>query len=227
MAHKIHNTPKNYIMKTIITVAFSVLVFVTAGSAQKPTFGLNFGPTVSSFREKGEGETYTSGSQVGFTAGVVADVPLSKSVSFQPALQFTQKGGADKDNIAGYDWKYAMTLNYIELPLNFLYKTNSPKTRFFAGGGPSLAFGIGGKEKIDVAGEHAEGDITFGSGDEDILKTLDLGANIVAGLEFKRGFTMALNYNLGLNNLENDEGYNFTNRYIGIRLGYLFNANKK
>ena len=53
---------------------------------------------ISSFREKGEGETNTVESRVGFTSGVVADIPLSKSASFQPGLQFTQKGGADKDN---------------------------------------------------------------------------------------------------------------------------------
>jgi len=144
-------TKKMKIMKNFITVALAALVISTAASAQKPIFGFNGGTAISSFREKGEGETYTADSRVGFTAGVVADIPLNKSVSFQPGLQFTKKGGADKGNIQGYDWNYTMTLNYIELPLNFLCKTKPRNTKFNAGGGPSMALGVSGKEKLDVA----------------------------------------------------------------------------
>ena len=94
-------TKKMKIMKNFITVALAALVISTAASAQKPIFGFNGGTAISSFREKGEGETYTAESRVGFTAGVVADIPLNKSVSFQPGLQFTKKGGADKRQHTG------------------------------------------------------------------------------------------------------------------------------
>lgn len=110
-------------------------MFIIKVNAQSSTFGVNAGVTLSYYAAKSEGEKDNSKSNIGLTAGVVADLPLSESVSFRPALNFTQMGG----NENGFGDINTLTMNYIELPLNFVYKARSSASTFFAGLGPSLA----------------------------------------------------------------------------------------
>src|SRR5205809_6654660 len=109
-------------MKKIITIATATLVFLTATTAQKVTFGFNGGITSSSYKTKADGITYTSKSRIGFSAGFFTDVSITKKLSFQPALQFTQKGGTDKESLDGGDYNLSLVMNYLEIPFNFLYK---------------------------------------------------------------------------------------------------------
>jgi hypothetical protein len=215
-------------MKKIITITASVLFLLTVATAQKATFGFNGGLTMSNYKIKGDGDTYTSKSKTGFTAGIITDIPLSKSISFQPALQFTQKGGVDKVS-DGIDYKLTLTMNYIEIPFNFLYKFNSSKTTFYIGGGPTLSYGISGTVKLSEGGENGKADIKFGNGDDDDFKPVDGGANVLVGLQFKSGVSLALNYYMGLSNpvIDGDEDNSYHNRYFGMRIGYMLKGKKK
>jgi len=216
-------------MKKIITIAIVASLFLTATSAQKTTFGFNGGLTMSSYKTKTDGDTYTSKSKTGFTAGIITDIPLGKSISLQPALQYTQKGGVEKETFDGYEYKSTVSLNYLELPVNLVYKTNSAHTKFYFGAGPSIALGLSGNAKMESGGESESTKINFGSEEDDDLKGLDLGANILAGLMFKSGVSVSVNYNMGLSNLfiGGDKDNYLHNNYWGLRLGYMLKGKKK
>ena len=65
----------------------------------------------------------------------------NKHFSFQPAINFVEKGGKGKNASFTYDYKFS----YLEVPLNFLYYFKGKTTHFFFGAGPWFAAGIGGK----------------------------------------------------------------------------------
>ena len=205
----------------------SFILAMKYAGAQSLSFGINAGATLASYKIKYSSVSITSKSKVGFAAGIISNVSIGKSFSFQPALNFLQKGGALKES--GYSDK--STLNYLELPLDVVFNTNSTKGKFFAGLGPCLSFGLTGKEKYEDDGGHVEKtDIKFGSGNEDDLKPFELSGNILAGYQFKGGFFIAVNYNTGLSNIIIDNGEidsKYHNRYFGLKIGFMFPGRKK
>jgi hypothetical protein len=228
MTNKNFQTKKSIKMKKIITIAVIASSFLTAASAQKTTFGFNGGVTMSSYKTKSDGETFTSKLRTGFSLGFVTDIPLSKSVSLQPALQYTQKGGVETGTQDYQDYKQTTTLNYLEIPVNLIYKTNSANTKFYIGAGPSIAFGINGLTEYESGDLTSTTNVKFGNGEDDDVKGLDLGANILAGLMFKSGVSISMNYNIGLSNLViggNKDNY-LHNRSWGLRIGYMLKSKK-
>jgi hypothetical protein len=204
-------------------LSFMLVTFISTIVLAQAKIGVQAGAAIASVKDKYEGGSETSDGKVGLTAGVVAEVPIADQIAFQPALGYIQKGG--KQNFNGGDSK--LLLNYIELLLNVLYKAPAGNGRFFAGLGPSLAFGMSGKYKED--GEPDE-DIEFGNNeDTDHLKPLEIGGNILAGYEFANGLFVAINYNMGLNNIAVGGGSDYKTklRYFAIRIGYFLSQMKK
>jgi Outer membrane protein beta-barrel domain len=123
-------------------------------------------------------------------------------------------------------------LNYVEVPLNFVFNANSPAGKFFAGAGPCFSLGVSGKDKMTPGGQTATQDVKFGSGEEDDIKAFEAGVNFLAGYQFKGDFQVAANYNAGLSNLADNDPQEpvkakYHNRYFGIRIGYMFTGKKK
>ncbi len=196
-----------------ITLLLFALALTTSALVAQVRFGIQAGPAFSTMTAKSD-DIKISYNKTGFTAGVLAELPISESgIVFRPALNFVQKGGELGEA--------SINLNYLELPLDFVYKLQAGPGKLFVGVGPSFAFGISGKTK---SGGDSE-DIEFGSGDDEI-KPLDLGGNFLAGYELSNGLFLSLNYNLGLSNISNSEDGKINNNYFGIRLGFLFGGNK-
>lgn len=212
-------------MKKLLSLSFALLLIGAMTQAQTARFGFSAGAALASQSSKTSGISINSDSKAGFTLGVMSDISLSDAFSFQPGLNFTQKGGKFDFSDLGFpgagDVNY--TLNYLELPLNVVFKANAGSGKFFVGAGPSLGFGLSGKVK---SGSDEE-DVNFGSNTEDDLKPFDFGGNILAGYELSNGLFFALNYNTTLNNLSTESDVTTRNRYFGIRIGYLLGGKKK
>ncbi|WP_298739391.1 porin family protein [uncultured Chitinophaga sp.] len=175
----------------------------------------------------------------GFHAGGIADITLAENFSLQPQLLFIMKGvksASYTETIEGIEFNFPeqkLTLNYLELPVNFMYKHEAGAGSIFVGAGPYLGFGLSGKAK--ASGEE-DGKVKFdgrkaeeiGEDDEATLhlKRLDAGANFLAGYELKNGLLFSVNYSLGLTNLDPDGGKS-KNNYFGVSVGYLFKTKKK
>jgi hypothetical protein len=210
-------------MKKLFFTSTCVLILL-AGSAQKPQIGIVAGATLSNFKAKSEGEDQTGDSKIGMTAGVVANFAIAEKFMIQSGLHLVQKGTQDEESFGGSTASIKLTSNWIELPVNFLYNNG----KFFAGAGPSLSFGIGGKWKAEFDGEEESEDVHFGNAEDDDIKGFDFGANFVAGFQFNSGLFVAANFNQGFSNLLPDDGGegSLKSHYFGLRLGYMLKGKK-
>ena len=201
----------------LLTVVISVSVH-----AQKSQFGITAGTAIANYKAKLGSISFSTKSNTGFTAGVFANIAAGNSLVFQPALNWVQKGSKVDESANGYVEKSSLITSHIEMAANTLFSSNG----FFAGGGPTLSFGIAGTSKAESGGVKTSEKVKFGNSDNDDMKSFDLGANVLAGYQFKKGFLIAANYNIGLSNLAPGSDPNkgkLKSSYFGIRLGYVIN----
>jgi len=181
--------------------------------------------------------------------GFIADLRFSESSNFyfQPGVLFFNKGRNYKtsptdstvilktivrpvtDSIVNtvYYKTRRQFLNYIDIPLNIVYKIKlAKKINFFLGGGPYVSFFYDGFDKeenilVDVkysTDENNDLPVGKGSGKYSIL---DFGVNGLAGFEFGRVFLTA-NYSRGLKDFYEPADYaatNYKHEVMGATLG--------
>lgn len=203
-----------------VTLSIAALLIAGATFAQT-TFGVKVGPNFSSATTKANGDKETSKILTGFAGGVYANLPLAPEFYIQPSLNYEGKGGKDKDND-----NVKTRLNYLTLPIDFLFRPEMPNGSgaWIVGVGPYLGYGISGKTGYtgDNGGSanidpFKDNDVT-----DAILKRFDAGAHIQVGYEMSNGFNIGLNTELGLVNLLNngDSDNSFRNTSFGVSVGY-------
>ncbi|WP_462255398.1 porin family protein [Ferruginibacter sp.] len=216
--------------KTVLFVALSAAAFAVQAQT---TFGAHAGINGAMITSKstGGGQTTTekSDTKVGLTVGVNAEIPIASSLVFRPELNFIQKGGKKTESSGGVSSEYKITMNYLELPLNVVYKFSG--SGLFAGAGPSLGYGISGKYKTKfTAGSNTtedNTDIKF-DGEKNAtdnkfhLKGLDFGANFLVGYQFSNNLVLKANYTLGLSNISPEDNSSLKNTGLGFTIGYRF-----
>ena len=205
----------------IIVVAFTM----TTKSFAQVKYGVKAGLNLANMLEKDDDETYSEdySMKIGFHLGGTAEIPISEKFSVQPGLLFSTKGFKMKiEGIDGFfeDMNINVNLNYLEIPINAIYKIELGSSKLCINTGPYLGYALSGKVSYDKDSES----IDIGSSDDDDLKALDYGFNIGAGIEINDAITIGLQYGLGLGNLsiDTDNGYKLNNRVIGISVGYMF-----
>ncbi len=207
--------------KSLLAFSFLAVIGTTAYS-QNIKWGVQAGAAIASQQAKQSGISITSDSKIGFTVGVLSDISITDNFTFQPGLNFTQKGAKFSDS----DGEVTQTLNYVDLPLNFLYNAPAGKGKFFAGLGPVVNYGISGKVKMTMTGEpELSEDVKFGNDEaEDHYKPFEFGGNILAGYEFSNGVFAAASYNAGLSNIAvgGDGDNSVKNRHFGVKIGFKF-----
>jgi Outer membrane protein beta-barrel domain len=218
--------------KTLFLLAVAVLLLQASGFSQKSRVGITAGITNSNMYGKVGGVTLNSESKMGITAGIFVEAPIGKShFSFQPAINYVQKGRVLSETNAAKSW---LGLRYADLDLNFV-RNSKGKTTFFFGLGPSVGFALPsytiiktnnatpGNSNPDPEFTKSQTKINFGDELLDNFRGLDFGVNGLAGFRMMKGFQLSVNYNFGLRNIANktttDE---IKNGYVGVRLGYLF-----
>jgi Outer membrane protein beta-barrel domain len=207
-------------MMIAVMVCISIIPFANAQNAK---FGFTAGGTLGWMRNVTEnGDKNTSSTVPGFSAGVVGDLPVGTKFSFQPALSFLQKGLSQSES----GINFSMHLNYLEMPLNFIYKAPGKEGHFVVGLGPTLSYGLSGTTKVTDNGITDNGKVHFGSSMDD-YKPFEFSGNVLIGYEWKAGFFIQANYNMGFSNLFHyDSQYpndpeSLKNSYVGLRFGYF------
>lgn len=198
-------------MKKIFLSAFAL---ITLSAAVKAQSGIEFqaraGVNVNTINTKPSSDNKM---KVGFHAGVDAAIPIAPEFYVQPGVLFTQKGS--KMEVLNNDIK--TTLNYVEVPVSFMYKGDLGEGRVIVGVGPYAAFGISGKSKSSTGGSS---DIEFGKNKN--LKPLDFGGNVTAGYEFSQNLLVQLNFQLGMADISTNSTTELKNTGFGLSLGYRF-----
>jgi len=207
----------------------AAILIVALPSFSQVQFGAQLGANVANLKTDLSGLSLDTKSSFLAVAGVLAEIPMVSDFYFRPELNFIQKG-AKWENSSG---KSVVTLNYIELPLNFAYKINAGPGNVYFGLGPNLSFGISGKEKdtdnglgiSETTKIKFDGEKNSESTDEYYhLKAFDFGANVFAGYQLNIGAFMGVGYTLGFANIYPDDGYSYKNRGFFIKLGYMFGS---
>ncbi|MDB5207605.1 MAG: hypothetical protein JWR72_2680 [Flavisolibacter sp.] len=225
-------------MKKIVLTASVVSALILNASAQstvsmvrtapKTTFGIHGGVNFFNITGKSaDGGDVSNDVVTGFSGGVNAEIPLGAGAYLQPGVDFTRKGAENGNN--------KVTLNYIDIPVTFIYKPILGRGNLVLGAGPYVGIGVGGKSKFSNSGNTAaiEQDVVF-TNDYNTntpsvpqFSKLDAGANFLAGYEFANKVSLNLKAQLGLKkinpetNNSNDET-SLKNTGFGLSVGYRF-----
>ncbi len=176
-------------------------------------------------------------SKIGYHFGIITDIVLLKNkLSLQPELLYSNKGFSidltkelddiyENSKIENIEGSARFNYNYIELPINFVYKNSGFQISF----GPYVALGISGKYNQDFSftrdGKEMEASDVFYEEDSYELKpvfgevgndtykdflnndeilhlyrALDYGVNLGIGYQIEKVLLTA-SYSFGLNNL--------------------------
>jgi hypothetical protein len=222
---------------------FSLLmIFVLSGSlaiAQstgKMSFAILGGVNLQNLNGKDAGgDKLTNDMIIGYHAGVNVQIPIAPQFYFQPGLMFTIKGAKNSNTLMGTTYTSTTKLNYIELPLNLVYKAQLGGGYFMLGFGPYVGYGFGGKVVTEGGSVSNDRKIKFKNvvetGDDPTIpyfKALDVGGNIFAGYEMAGGIFLQLDTQLGMINISpeykilSDDKSSVKNTGFGLSLGYRF-----
>jgi hypothetical protein len=200
-------------MKKLLTTSFVIMLVICTNAQVK--FGIKGGVNFAKQKWTVSGASISFDSKVGFMAGVILESPFSESLFFQSGVLFSQKGMKLNASSGGATSDIDLTLNYLDVPLNLIYKADAGNVKILLSGGPVLSYGISGKGTANGQ----SGDIKFGS-DED-FKSMDIGLGIGGGVEVSN-FQIGLNYTFGLSNISNTSGITMKNNVFTISAAILF-----
>jgi hypothetical protein len=222
---------KKYLFLICITLSGSVTA-LQAQDDTRTTFGIRAGVNFQNLNGKDpQGDKLKNNLIVGFHAGVNVEIPVAPDFVLQPGLLFSLKGS----KLEG-DPEEKVVIDYIELPVNFIFKPAFGNGHLLLALGPYLAYGVAGKASATVNGVDMEKDIKFENDlsesqllDEEVyIRPFDAGANLLAGYEFGFGISVQLNAQLGLLKINpgydgnSDDKTSYKNTGFGISVGYRF-----
>jgi hypothetical protein len=209
-------------MKKILLLLCCAFAASTA-FAQIPTIGIKGGvnfASLSSSSNAADG-TYNTGALTSFSAGIFVDFKTGGSLSIQPALLYTGKGGKESADFDGSNVSAKAKINYLQVPVNFVFNAPIAVGTFFVGAGPYVGYGLSAKVEASFDGKTESQEVDFGDV-KGQYKRIEAGATGIAGIKFKQGLMLNLNYDLGLTNISNETDSSTKTRVFGISVGYAF-----
>lgn len=221
---------KNRLLSIVLILALSAS-FAIAQEPGKMSFGILGGVNFQNLNGKfSSGDKLENDMLMGFHGGVNVQIPIAPEFYFQPGVMYAIKGAKSTPFDGNYYTK-TTKINYIEVPLNLVYKGALGNGFVMLGFGPYVAYGIGGKVETEVGSVTVEKDIEFkneaGVAEYPVYKAFDAGANIFVGFEMASGIFLQLDTQFGMLNINPDRGTAddksaSKNTGFGLSLGYRF-----
>lgn len=218
-------------MKKLFLVA-AALVFggatfaQTTSTATTTRFGLKGGVNLPKYKYVDDDANTSTDTKttVNFNLTGYADIPVGSYFSVQPGISLQGKGAKLSD--ANDDNKIEDNVLSIEIPVNLLANLPAGPGHFYLGGGPYAGFNIAGQRKTTLLGATTETDLKFGNSDDDDIKALDFGFNVLAGYQLSSGLNFGAGYGFGLTNLiptsTSSTNGEANNRVWSFTIGYAF-----
>jgi len=222
-------------MKTRLISLLMIMVlsasFAMAQDNGKMSFAILGGVNFQNLNGKAyNGDKLNNDMLLGFHLGANAMIPIAPEFYFQPGLLFSIKGDKNKSAASTSTTK----INYLEMPLNMVYRAALGNGFVMLGFGPYLAYGISGNVKTTGSSITLDQKIKFkstvGAGDDlsvPYYKAFDAGGNIFIGYEMASGIFMQLDTQFGMLNISpdyqdpNDKSV-VKNTGFGLSAGYRF-----
>ncbi len=197
-----------------------------------PSFGIFGGINFQNINGKdASGDKLENSLVTRFHIGINEEIPLSPEFYFQIGLQFISKGSNGPIIYNNKPATRILTMNYLEVPLNFVYKPLVGKGNFILGFGPYFGYAISGKAKIegesinDTRAVKFQKAVTSGDSNTAIyFKHPDVGGNFFLGYQFINGINLIFNSQLGLIDINSNVSSELAekNTGFGLSLGYRF-----
>ncbi|GAB4001051.1 hypothetical protein GCM10028807_56100 [Spirosoma daeguense] len=197
------------------TIAFVTLFFASITSYAQVRVGIVGAGVVSNFSYQDRTGGDDSKSIIGVQAGLMFDAPLGNSWSIRPQVLYALKGA--KQQVGNSE--ASLHLNYIEVPVQFMYGIPAGAGRVMLGVGPYLGYAFSGTLNTNIGGRETKESITFGSA-QDQYRQVDFGLRLSAGYEVSSGVGVSLFFSPGLANISNYTNGAIRNTNVGISLGY-------
>ena len=188
-------------MKFYLSAAAAVILMTGTVTAQETNFGIKAG--LNLYNINGDNSSYDT--KLGFHAGVIGHIHLSRQFAVQPELVYSAQG-------AKYTFENVETkikLGYINLPIILQYMFDNG-LRLQAG--PQLGLLLNAKSETN----NVSTDI------KDNINTIDFALSAGVGyVNPSSGIGVDARYNLGLSNINDDGPGKSTNRGFQVGVFYL------
>lgn len=220
-----------------IVILFSICTLAVSAQNSRFTWGVKAGMTLNSGAI--DIDFIEQKARLGFLAGMTVDYALANDFYLQSGLFFMTKGAKieAETEIEGYAVSGNIVVNqmYIQLPITAAYKLRvGDNTKIVFNAGPYVAYGIGGKTKLEGKIDVPSLDLSmrdkFNTFGDNALKRFDIGLTAGVGAEFGK-ITVGINYDLGLIDIADyekrfealiDEDINYKNHGAVFTVGYRF-----
>lgn len=194
-------------------------------------FGVRAGLDIVDF----SGGTGDYDSRTSFHVGVVADIPLlyfyggamRQGIFIQTGLYARSKGAKCTVKSNGMNIEQTVNPLYLQVPLFVSYHCDINRLlKLQVNFGPFFAYGVGGKNKLQVKnGEESYSSSTDFFDENNEFRRMDYGLAIGAGVTFLKHYYVGLSFDFGLCGIQhikyaNDK--NLKTRDISLSLGYNF-----
>lgn len=221
-------------MKKLILLTLCIALSFIGFAQVKPAIRINAGLSSSSI--KGEANTqlndlleYTNGmvttkNHTGFYAGASTGIPLSKIMSIEPGVYYTQKGyelNGDLNikglSFLGANAKAKLQSNYIDIPV--LLKANINGLQLFAG--PQLSY----LTKADLNASAGLFGISLLNKTWDVTDQFnrwDMGVTGGVGYQLPNGLGFSVSYDRGLSKVDANKNINSYNQVFKAGISYNF-----
>jgi hypothetical protein len=193
-------------MKNLLIILIVLSIAFLNINAKEKTGGTNLGiraglnfPTMGLEVNSGSTtENFTFKSNFGFNVGVLLETQIFDNISFQPGLLWYVKGGTETYNDNNTNGEFNMSINYLHVPLNLLYKVDMGLFTPYIMAGGYLSYAISGTNKSKYGSY--ENTTTLEFGEYKHMLPFDAGVSFGAGVELSN-FRFILNYDLGMINI--------------------------
>ncbi|MFY0253142.1 outer membrane beta-barrel protein [Chitinophaga sp. 30R24] len=211
--------------------------FVVVISCAQASLGIRAGFASAGLGSSGGNAISPNARLDNWQAGAYADVPLFTSGYIQIGVNYLVKG-AELDHPLTHPLNLftsgasKLKLQYLELPVNFVYKQPVSFGKLIIGAGPYGAYCTRADYKLSIfndgrliqsSSQHLDFDSSPNVlGTDMSLQRWDAGINFIAGLELKSFLTLDFHYSQGLLDMNKLSNNKLKNNYWGITLGFLF-----
>ena len=224
--------PKN--MKYKFTLAVISMIIMNSTKAQI-TYGVQAGATIANWKGDAlqslndvvdlSNGFVTTKSKTGISIGGYVNIPVTDKISFEPGLQYAQKGytmqgdlKVDALKFLGVNASAKVEAHYIDIPLVLkaeLAKGLSiyagPQVSYLVKNNLHLNAGILGislyNDRLDIT---------------DNFNRVDMGLAGGIGYKFDNGFNIKAGYDYGLSKLDKNDNFKAYNRVAKISVGFSF-----
>ncbi len=227
-------TPAFKIMKRIFITFVVVLISITVLKAQT-SFGIQAGAINSSIKgeamknlnsvvDLSNGIINTS-SKIGITAGGYAHIPISKAISIEPGINYSQKGYTiegdlkiDALKFLGANARAKVNAHYIDIPVLLKAEVTKGLTAF---AGPQFSYLIKNNLHVNagvlgISLYNNRLDIT------DNFNRIDMGISGGFGYRFDNGINIKAAYDHGLSRVDKNKNFNAYNNAVKLVIGFTF-----